>query len=244
MKSNKIRVIGDVHGHSDKYAEIVKDCGKSIQVGDMGFNYSHFHDINSKTKVIKDFFYAGNHDNYDILNNPYNGLKNNLGDYGGLGDIFNSSFFVRGASSIDAAMRIHGYLKTYKKTWWFEEELSDHEFKIAMEMYYDKKPDIMFSHDSPLFLGPLLGSSKALDMFNLPKNYYSKTQHYLQKMYAIHQPKIWFFGHWHKDWHHKDDRTHFFCVDELSWFDLEENEDSYMVTNKDGNFTIEVSKFK
>jgi len=43
----KITFIGDVHGRIPEYLDLIKDCEYSIQLGDMGFDYSLLKNIDA-----------------------------------------------------------------------------------------------------------------------------------------------------------------------------------------------------
>ena len=60
-----LTIIGDCHGKYDKYKEIVNNTKFSIQLGDFGFNYSILDEIDPSCHKIV----AGNHDNYDKMEN-------------------------------------------------------------------------------------------------------------------------------------------------------------------------------
>lgn len=120
-------IIGDVHGKFSEYKKLLGE-EPSIQVGDMGFDYTELDCLSSHHKFIK-----GNHDNYNLHS------SHDLGDYG----VWQNVFFIRGANSIDKNMRIDGI------SWWADEELSYQELKDCISMYETVKPDIVVSHDCP-----------------------------------------------------------------------------------------------
>ena len=39
MTKPYLRIIGDVHGHYDRYVKLAKKARHSIQLGDLGFDY-------------------------------------------------------------------------------------------------------------------------------------------------------------------------------------------------------------
>ena len=89
-----IRVIGDVHGKYVPYSKICREAEQkglhTLQLGDMGFSYGHFKHFGFEPE--KHFFFGGNHDNYDTINN----YPNNIGDFGQREYPGGSFFFVRG----------------------------------------------------------------------------------------------------------------------------------------------------
>ena len=107
-----IRVIGDVHGHLGAYRDIVKHCGYSVQLGDMGFR-SHYKILRfAAVDPSRHVFIPGNHDDYHHL------PPHALGPFG-VSTLGGTAFFwVRGAESTDKHHRIHG------ESWWPDEELS------------------------------------------------------------------------------------------------------------------------
>jgi len=122
-----ITIIGDVHGKHSEYLDIIKNKPKSIQLGDLGFDYSKLPDSESHK------FFKGNHDNYDVNHN------NDLGGFG----MHNGFFYVRGADSIDKSRRIEG------KNWWRKEQMEYKEMQDAISLYEKIKPNKVVSHDCP-----------------------------------------------------------------------------------------------
>jgi hypothetical protein len=51
--------------------------------------------------------------------------------------------------------------------------------------------------------------------------YPNRTATALERMYKIHQPDYWFFGHWHFTKHLKLGNTHFQCIGELAYIDFD-----------------------
>lgn len=46
----------------------------------------------------------------------------------------------------------------------------------------------------------------------------------LQKMLEIHAPKVWVFGHYHKDWQSNIEGTKFVCLNELCTLNFKDKE--------------------
>jgi hypothetical protein len=197
-----IALIGDVHGKYRHYHEIIREKERypyTLQVGDFGFNYDTLLNVDPNHHV----FMPGNHDNYDVLYD----IPNCIGDYGFKSLNGVDFFFYRGAYSIDRDLRTIGI------DWWEKEELSLQEFENAKEIYKDVKPDIMISHDCPQFVSfELLGPNQ--------KIYQNMTSWALSELYNIHQPKYWFFGHWHISKKIQHGLTTFICLDELETYNL------------------------
>jgi len=57
-----IRIIGDVHGLMSQYLDLISPVEYSVQLGDMGLDYSEIAHL-GKSHV----FIPGNHDNYNHL---------------------------------------------------------------------------------------------------------------------------------------------------------------------------------
>ncbi len=226
-----LRIIGDVHqkycdnrrmtedGWIDipGYESLVKGAGRSIQIGDLGFNYSPLYWIDKEFHKVL----TGNHDNID--NRPHH----DLGDFGvynipEFGDIF----FVRGGFSIDHVHRVYG------RDLFVNEELNLIEAEKALELYKSVKPDFMLSHDAPLSLVPENVEDRHFTENQMPLPYISNpwmdvrtsnTQRLLQAMLDFHQPDRWYFGHFHISWTKKIGNTTFRCLKELEYVDLNEN---------------------
>lgn len=209
-----IRVIGDVHRKTKDYLEVIKASTQSIQLGDMGFkdNYEILLKAFPSQSPPADYlvnrhrFLPGNHDDYDNL--PYNLC---LGDYGKVkfeGDIPTSSFFIRGANSIDKSSRVMGV------SWWYNEELAYSQWKDCLRLLIHSKPDVIFSHDCP---------TEIMNMLSSHHTHFkpSVTNQALQIAFEAHQPELWMFGHHHvfSDLKHKN--TRFICLPELAYADLD-----------------------
>jgi len=201
-----LRIIGDVHQHWERYHRLLRKAHFTIQVGDFGFNYSTLLNVNA----VRHRFLGGNHDNYDKVGM----CPHYLGDYG-LHSIpdFGDVFFVRGAFSIDqqnggrdGGRRIEGV------DWWPAEELHMADCYAALEEYSGIKPDFVVTHECPVSVVPRVTKSSRI----LP----SRTNQLLQRMFEIHKPKTWVFGHYHKSWSGIINGTRFVCLDELECMDL------------------------
>ena len=217
-----LRVISDVHGcintiHPRKnvcYLDLIEDCKYSVQLGDMGFNYSGLRGIGTNH-----LFIPGNHDNYDNL------PMQSLGSYGMryIGSESNrwSFFFVRGEWSIDIRQRQQYDLVTGSKTWWQEEELSREQMQLCYEEYIKAQPDVVMSHTCPIGISSKVGSPGVWKYFGWDEPVISNTQLLLQEMFDTWQPKLWIFGHFHRDWFHTNNSTDFICIDELNYLDFD-----------------------
>jgi len=219
----KLRIIGDVHGKFQEYIALTKGCDYSIQVGDMGFDYSELKAINEDNHK----FIGGNHDNYDkyyasshvIESTGTTGKSKDFGTatHGGL-----DFFFLRGGFSIDWKQRQKSFLMGGAKTYWDNEELSIEEMEMALWQYQKMKPDVMITHECPRSISKHVGDNKILGMFGYnPDRFTTKTSELLEMMFQYHQPKQWYFGHYHNDWYDEINGTQFRCINELSYVKLE-----------------------
>jgi hypothetical protein len=114
-----ITFIGDVHGRIPEYREIIKGCGYSIPLGDMGFDYSPLRDIDPE----RHRFVPGNHENYRELIRLERrdwklplcyGSEYDLHDLHGYGTVRFAEMFVtyiRGGYSIDKHLRTPGHTR-------------------------------------------------------------------------------------------------------------------------------------
>ncbi len=161
-------IIGDIHGEFDLCSQIAyaNPDEKCIQIGDFGFGFRLFPEFPSNL-----YFIRGNHDAPEACQQH----PKYLGDFGFDGEIF----WVGGADSIDRHLRIEG------KTWWRDEQLSYTEFLRCIDLFAEKKPRIVISHDGP--------QSIINQMFGIKDA--SATRAALQAMLDTHRPDLWIFGH-------------------------------------------------
>jgi hypothetical protein len=227
-----IRLIGDVHGRISRppkvrqrnvrdqfprspyqaredqrrtYLGLIQQCTYSIQVGDLGLDYSQLSAVDPAFhRVI-----AGNHDNLPELSPHF------LGDFGTHSIPLRSSafdlFFVRGAQSIDIGSRTEGL------NWWPHEELTDAQMEAAWGAYRSSKPQLVISHDCPT---ELVSHVATIATCFEP----SRTNALLQTCLMEHAPSLWIFGHHHRNWSYQHPcGTKFVCLGPLSYFDFNEN---------------------
>lgn len=216
-----LTIIGDVHGKSDDYLNIIKQCEYSVQVGDLGFDYSFLGNVDHQ----KHKFVPGNHDCYDIVYQ----YKHCLGDFGTASLDNIDFFFVRGAFSIDCLYRVATYGHTYQKTWWYEEELNDEQCDLALDLYKKERPDIMITHDCPVQLKPFVSNSNIMLKFGWDPSAIFRTQKLLTAMFEFHRPKLWLFGHYHQTKQLNVEGTLFQCINELDSVTLEKKGCNYII---------------
>lgn len=215
----KIRFIGDVHGFWNRYRDIIyrdminKNIENSIQVGDLGMGFtSHSEWAPDSAKTFDRKFSKGNHrfirGNHD---NPLEVKRSKKWIEDGLietTDLGNKIMYIGGAWSIDYDWRTIGV------DWWPDEELSYEELKDLIDVYKSTRPHIMVTHTAPIGIpaGPM-----GIKIWGNG----ARTEHALQEMLMFHRPKLWIFGHWHKNFDKVIDNTRFICLNELDYIDLE-----------------------
>jgi len=209
----KIRFIGDVHGKYGRYKDVIRDVPKSIQVGDMGVGFIGLKNGEIVYRANPPYdnmsagdhkFIRGNHDNPGVCKaQPYWIPDGTLTEDG--------VFCVGGATSIDKAWRTKGF------DWWTDEELDFEELDKITERYSEIKPDFVCTHECPESI-----ANEILAAFNRTKiKDLSRTRLALEKMFYIHQPKFWVFGHWHETISFERNGTTFQCLNELDFIDKE-----------------------
>lgn len=210
MSKPNLRLIGDVHGNIEQYMTIARGAEYSIQLGDLGFDYSLL-----QTDFSPEFHrvLAGNHDNYESVDGNFvNQTPHFLGDFGVLhvpkvGDVF----FVRGGRSIDHRHRTLGL------DYWPDEELSHARANEAFELYKNARPDLVISHECPR---SVIRHVSSFDYFDGAPVVPSFTANLLQEMLDAHRPSVWYFGHYHKRYMRTINGTEFNCLEELEHCDI------------------------
>lgn len=182
--------IGDVHAKFSRYLSLVEQHEETFQVGDFGVGFG----IDPPTVSLAHKFIRGNH---DCREDCYQQMSY-LGDYGFWKQ---DVFFVGGGFSIDRAHRTEGV------NWWPNEELSESQMRVAENIYAAEKPNIVVSHCCPKIIQCLL--------FNFPRVYDNRTIQLFDRLWMIHKPKLWVFGHYHRSRDQVVDGCRFVCLDEL-----------------------------
>lgn len=192
-----IRFIGDTHAKFNEYEKLLTDF-ESVQVGDFGIGFGSPPPVDP-IDPKKDQFIRGNHDDPRKCTMEPNWIADGTFD----GQIF----YIGGAESIDRHMRLEGV------SWWPEEELSIGDFWKIQDSYLEIKPDIVVSHDVP---DPICHYVLGRQIWDL-----SRTQQALGYMWSQHKPKLWIFGHYHKEFDGRHDGTRFVCLPELEFMDID-----------------------
>jgi hypothetical protein len=68
-----------------------------------------------------------------------------------------------------------------------------------------------------------MSNGEVLLAFGYPMDLVTSSQELMQQMLDIHPPKLWVFGHYHKNWEIKYRGTHFMCIAERQYIDFDEN---------------------
>lgn len=208
MKKSCLRLIGDVHGRISNYIHLAKEAEYSIQLGDLGFDYSELNNISSETHKVL----AGNHDNYEKHGDKFiKQTSHFLGDFGIHSTPFGNYFFVRGGHSIDLMQRTPGL------DWWADEQISHQQAIQCLNLYEKNKPDFVISHECP---ESIVDQVSTLTQYNGESIKPSFTCKLLQQLLEIHRPSVWFFGHHHRKWLKIIKNTEFHCLDELDFCDI------------------------
>ena len=221
-----LRVIGDVHGQTDAdnlftrdarpYFEVIADASYSVQVGDMGDGET-YGQLVAHVDAGRHCFFPGNHDHYDRL------PPHSLGDFGPVcwGGV--DFFFVRGAASADREKLVRLGQRLGKTLWFEQEELTDEQMRAAAQEYLRVRPRIVLSHDAPTDIARLAWQHARQMSPPNPEAVFcqSRTSDFLERLLEQHRPRLWLFGHHHRDWREREGETLFVCVGELSYVDID-----------------------
>jgi hypothetical protein len=223
----KLVFIGDVHCKMTQLHLVLEQALRPegisglfvpqvFQLGDMGLGFPNIH---LRTYPSNFHFIHGNHDNPALCRQH----ANHLGDFGYLAAM--KLFYLSGAFSIDALPRISRMKKGGPAEWWHDEELSPDALRRAFNIYIEKKPEIVISHECPASVGAILLQQLGYSFFSGEGGksgcVHSRTAKALQWMFEVHKPKYWIFGHYHTDKTMTLDGTTFRCCAELSTYEIE-----------------------
>lgn len=221
-----LRVVGDVHGQIDAddllvrnarpYLEIISEVADSIQVGDMG-DRETYEQLTSKVDPSRHRFFPGNHDHYADL------PSHSLGDFGSIRHGAVDLFFVRGAASTDKTKLVRLGRELGKTLWFEQEELTEDQMGLAEEQYLQTRPKIVLTHDAPTDIARFAWTNaKRLSPPNPEVAFRpSRTSDFLSSLLERHRPRLWLFGHYHRDWKYRENDTLFLCLGVLSYVDID-----------------------
>jgi hypothetical protein len=221
-----LRIIGDVHAQvtpddlytarSRPYLEIIADAPYSVQVGDMGDGET-YQQLLAHVDAGRHRFFPGNHDHYDRL------PPHSLGDFGAVQWGVVDFFFARGAASADRDKLVRRGRELGKTLWFEQEELSDEQMRAAEEEYLRARPRIMLSHDAPAGIARFAWQHARRTGAPTPAAVFrpTRTNDFLARLLELHSPRLWVFGHHHRDWRYREGETLFVCVGELSSIDID-----------------------
>jgi len=207
----QVRIIGDVHGKFGRYRDIIREVPFSIQVGDMGVGFMGFRGGELKSLTNPPFdsmsagrhlFIRGNHDNPDVCRRHKYWIPD--------GTVLEGIYCLGGAVSIDRQWRTEGL------DWWPDEECSYAELEHMIDDYIAIKPEVVLTHECPdSIAGEILAAFRKGRIEDG-----SRTRVALDRMFAAHQPREWYFGHWHESMSFERSGTKFRCLAELEHVDV------------------------
>lgn len=210
-----IKIIGDCHGKFKQYKKIINESEYSVQLGDMGFNYSAIEDIDPDHHV----WIHGNHDNMDTLMcKKY--TPGYLGRYGvhTLNGI--KFFFISGGYSIDDGYRRDDRARGGETTWWHQEELNFTEMESCKKLYLEEKPEILLTHSPCRYTINQMTNSSLIEKFGFDKSFYCQTSNFYDHLLKCHAPKLHCWGHMHRSYYDVYKGITFYGLAELETFDL------------------------
>jgi hypothetical protein len=191
--------MGDIHGEFGRLRMLSdSEPGTTFVVlGDVGFGFGLVPRL-SNVKYVR-----GNHDDPHAarMHPDY------LGDFG----VWDGMFYIGGAFSVDWQWRIERMNMGAPVCWWPDEELDEAALERAIVRYSELKPEIVISHEAPSEIGWML-LQRILIRPEKRECKNSRTAQALQRMFEFHQPKHWYFGHYHYDWTAEVNGTVFHCL--------------------------------
>jgi len=195
----RVTLIGDIHQKRAMFnAEYMPP--NSIQLGDLGFDYSQWDRNNRRLRNPKPgrrHFIGGNHDAYNILIPEADYLQEINPELCHIprGYVSGKVMFIGGADSIDAHHRIPGY------DWFPEERLSMMEVDCILQ--YEGRVDVIIAHDLPAFAYPGVG------IHNIVGSHCRD----LEEIFYKFRPSRWYAGHHHKSVQFSVEGCHFKVLD-------------------------------
>ena len=218
MSYVQLRIIGDVHAvrkypqRAAEYVRIASRSQYSIQLGDLGYYY----DFMTSLDPSRHFVIPGNHENYEqdsfgrFVHFTPHFKKDDFGVFTIPG--LEPYFYVRGERSIDMDFRKEG------ETWWPAEELTYESGQRAVELYKAIKPRYVITHGCPKsvirHVSALTETVQGMPVAP------SLTANLLDELFSIHQPRMWYFGHYHTSKYFTERGTKFVALGKLHYSEI------------------------
>jgi Icc-related predicted phosphoesterase len=200
MGSNKILVVGDLHGHWAMLNELIykEEPDIILQCGDFEFFPGVYDKKRIKSKNTAIYWCDGNHEHHWRLIKL--AKKNKFGPIKVGPNVFymprgatltlpdrKKVMFFGGANSIDKKARILGV------SWFPEEVISNKNFKNLP----DTNIDIMITHTCPSNFFAELNEKGVPDKMGWEEIHKDPSRKALSILLDIYKPPLWFFGHFH-----------------------------------------------
>lgn len=223
MKTQKLAIIGDLHGDSTTHLNIMRKYEYTLQLGDLGFSYEYlkWYQHDPTMSYDKHKFFPGNHDDWDECHTIPHASIGVWGDITlELPDLkdFKRVFFVAGALSVDRDMRLQLMKQGHPKQWWEQEQIAADRMHHVVREYMECKPDLMITHDCPISLKKFIVEPRPGLNF---MDEHNRTTSLLQLLFSLHQPKRWIFGHYHQAFSQTYGGSHFTCLPECGVKELD-----------------------
>lgn len=212
---NDIAFIGDIEGEYGWYLKTLDNYRDmpTLQLGDLRIGFPKAYHVGKlpETLPLNHMFIRGNHDKpLDCRNYP-----NYIGDYGFLHNF--GIFYAGGAHSIDWQGRKEGY-----NYWKNEEQIAPELWTGNIIPLYEKiRPKIVVTHDAPWRVVNHVVQIRKNDFFPGEVEYKENlTTLMLDRMFDIHKPDIWVFGHHHFNIEEMYNGTLFKCIPQRTVVEL------------------------
>jgi len=213
----KLMIVGDVHGDFSFASAVCRTAeGEGItdiiQVGDFGI-WDHLPDgvyfldqlsLNAERRGVNWTFVAGNHENYDRLENyaEVGELRDADGmvkvrpfiRWTGRTNVWNQAGLRMGA--FGGAYSIDRHSRTPGRSWWWQEFPTDTDLNNLEAQVALLPVDVLFTHDSPTSL-------PTWDGFYKDDRASEQSRTYMDHAYTIARPTTWFHGHYHRKLEYK-----------------------------------------
>lgn len=218
--------VGDSHGDTSfvsavcKYAQAL-GITTVIQLGDFGIwdhtksgeNFLDTLNSNAEKRGVKWLFVAGNHENYDRLEEYQREAEaKEYPEYvnGGMVPIRDNILWVGRANhwkqdgvtfgAIGGAVSIDRYSRRQGDSWWPQESTNIEDLRVLYErVWLDGPVDVLLTHDAPDSLPVFPGFIKDDPMSNANRAIVTQAG-------LVAQPQYWFHGHYHRELKYEFDR--------------------------------------